>query len=540
MALAALFGTFFFPPSFFAAAQKPKTPPLHTAEFRTRVDAALAEAHAQKALWGVLVEDADTGRILYELNADRFFAPASNAKVFVTAAALAILGPDFRFRTTIETKAPLADGHLSGDLFLVGRGDPDLSNRVFPFAGRGQRAGPPEKILAEMADQAVAKGLKEVDGDVVADDSYYPYDPYPAGWTMGDTFFSFGAPVNAISFNDNIVGIDAQGGARVGDPAAITVTPTAARIGFEAQVKTGPAGMPADLAVVRQAGPNFILLRGTVPAGGAVSHLELAMTQPSEAAGEALKQLLEARGVIVHGVVRTLHSPPPVVNAAGEPGKPDAPAGTMDDVAPDRTVLVEHLSPPLAESVRLTNKISQNLHAEMFLRQIGRAKFGTASTAAGLFVERDFLRKAGIADGDVVLTDGSGLSPQNLVTPRAAVALLRYARKQRWGDAFYSSLPIAGVDGTLENRLASGPATGMIHAKTGAIDNVRAISGYATTQRGESLIFCILANDNPQHGVDATAAADAIALAMIETLGPEPGAPGPPPRRKLPPPTIVH
>jgi D-alanyl-D-alanine carboxypeptidase/D-alanyl-D-alanine-endopeptidase (penicillin-binding protein 4) len=497
------------------------------AQFGAEVNTALSNARAQKASWGILVVDGDTGETLYAMNADRFFAPASNAKIFATSLALATLGRDYRFRTTLEAKAPLAaDGRLASDLILVGRGDPDLSNRKFPFEHKAEREGTPDKVLADLADQAVAKGLKSIDGDIVADDTYYPYDPYPATWTAGDLFFSFGAPIDAIDFNDNMIGIDVVPGTQVGAPASLGVQPDAARETFNSQITTSAAGSKPDLAVVRQPGPNFILLRGTIPAGGAAVHLEIAMTQPAETAALALKQLLEARGVVVRGNVRALHSPAPVVNAAGDPGSPDAIATATDD----NSVLAEHLSQPLIESLRLTNKISQNLHAEMFLREVGRQKYGTASTAAGLFVERDFLRTAGIADGDVVLTDASGLSPQDLVTPRAAVTLMRYAKTQPWGPDFISTLPIAGVDGTLENRFTSGPANGMIRAKTGSIDNVRAMSGYATTQRGASLVFGIFANNNPQHGLDATSTMDAILTAMVETIAPAKAQPNLPAR----------
>lgn len=462
--------------------------------------------------------DRDTGKTLYELNADHFFAPASNAKLFATSLALATLGPDHRYRTTLESKSPLlSDGRLAGDLILVGRGDPDLSNRTFPFDPDAERDGAPEKILAELADAAVAKGLKEVDGDVIADDTYYPYDPYPAGWVSGDLFFSFGGPVSAIDYNDNTIGIDVIPGAEAGAPVILAVQPAAAHDGFESQVTTAAAGSKADLAVVRQPGPNFILLRGTVPAGSSATHLELAMTQPAETAGQSLKELLEARGVVVRGTVHVLHSPPPVVDAAGNPGPPESPIASDTD----RTVLAEHMSPPLLQSIDLTNKISQNLHAEMFLREVGRTEYGTGSTAAGLYVERNFLHTIGIADGDVVLADGCGLSPQDLATPRAVVTLLLYDKSQPWGADFISTLPIAGVDGTLEHRFNSGPATGLIHAKTGSIANVRAISGYATSARGESLVFSIFANNNPQHGIDATVTMDAIAAAMIESLGPD-------------------
>ena len=488
-------------------------------QFASRVTAALAEAHAQKAFWGILVADRDTGKTLYELNADRFFAPASNAKLFTTSLALAMLGPDHRYRTTLESKSPLAsDGRLAGDLILVGRGDPDLSNRAFPYDPKGERNGTPEKILAELADAAVAKGLKEVDGDVIADDTYYPYDPYPAGWASGDLFFSFGAPISAIDYNDNTIGIDVIPGAQPGSLVSLVVEPTAAQDGFDNQVTTAAAGGKADLAVVRQPGPTFILLRGTVPAGGAAVHLELAMTQPAETAGQSLKELLEARGVAVHGTVHVLHSPPPTVDAAGNPGPPESPIASETD----RVVLAEHMSPPLIQSAHLTNKISQNLHAEMFLREVGRTEFGTGSTAAGLYVEHNFLHSIGIADGDVVLEDGSGLSPEDLVTPRAVATLLLYDKSQPWGADFFSTLPIAGVDGTLEHRFNTGPAKGLIHAKTGSIANVRAIAGYATSMRGESLVFSIFANNNPQHGLDATITMDTIAAAMVETLGPNP------------------
>jgi D-alanyl-D-alanine carboxypeptidase/D-alanyl-D-alanine-endopeptidase (penicillin-binding protein 4) len=180
---------------------------------------------------------------------------------------------------------------------------------------------------------------------------------------------------------------------------------------------------------------------------------------------------------------------------------------------------VEHLSPPLIESVRVTNKVSQNLHAELLLRIVARERTGVGSSGAGLKVEKDFLASAGIADGDVILADGSGLSGTDLVTPRSAVQLLRYAAQQPWGGDYISTFPIAGVDGTLETRMKGTAAEGLIRAKTGALEHVRAMSGYATTLRGEHLVFSIFGNNSTQKGRDATAAIDAIGVAMVETLG---------------------
>jgi serine-type D-Ala-D-Ala carboxypeptidase/endopeptidase (penicillin-binding protein 4) len=491
-------------------------PRADVARFRTRVDAALAEAHAQKALWGVLVTDRDTGEILYELNADRFFTPASNAKIITTSLALATLGPTYQFRTTLESSAKLAeDGRLLGDLVFVGRGDPDLSNRKFPYAGKMEHEGPAEKVLAQMADDAIAKGLKEIDGDIIADDSYYPYDPYPPGWSVGDLYFTFGAPVSAIAFNDNSITLDVSPGLRVGDPAVVAVEPAAAIGTFGHELTTGATDGKPEFGVVRQAGPQFMLLRGTIPLEHATMKLDLAMPDPAQTTALALQQIFAARGVRLTGTIRTRHAAPPEIY-------PDAPVvlgPAPAPRAPDTIVFAVHISPPLSEIVRVTNKVSQNLHAELLLRAVAHEKKGFGVTDAGIWAEQDFLKTVGVADGDVVFTDGSGLSRDDLVTPRAVVQLLRWDALQPWGGDYIATFPIAGVDGTLETRLKDTVASGRIEAKTGALDHVRAISGFATTLRGERLIFSIFGNNNPQRGRDATVAADAIAVAMVELLG---------------------
>ncbi len=494
------------------------------AQFRARLQTILSQPAVGRLDWGIAVADRDSGEILYERNADHSFTPASNAKIVTTLLALASLGPDYRFHTTLESQRPLAsDGRLAGDLILVGRGDPDLSNRRFPYVDRDDRIGPVEKILAELADAAVAKGLRSVDGDVVADDSYYPYDPYPAGWSNGDLFFSFGAPISAVTFNDNTVSVIIEPADRIGDPAIVQTEPPSAFGTFASDITTGPSDTVSDFAVVRQPGVNFILLRGVIGVGRPSAHIDIAMTLPAETAALSLKQLLESRGVRVAGVARAHHGPPPYSNAAGEPILPTAAASaTPDRVPTSSTVLAEHVSQPLLETIRLTNKMSHNLHAELLLRAVGREKFGVGSTAAGLKIEREFLRTVGVPDGAIALSDGSGLGRDDLVTPRAMVTLLEYAARQPWGKDFRSTLPISGEDGTLEGRLLNSPATGRIEAKTGEIEHDRGLSGYATTLRGEPLVFSIFYNNDPEHGVATAAPIDAIATAMVETLGTPP------------------
>jgi serine-type D-Ala-D-Ala carboxypeptidase/endopeptidase (penicillin-binding protein 4) len=504
-----------------AARTKPRA---DVARFRARVEAALHEAHAERAYWGIFVADRDTGETLYELNAGHFFTPGSNAKVFTTTFALATLGPDFRFHTTLNSKSALgSDGRLAGDLIFAGSGDPDLSNRKFPYSGKVERDGPVEKILAEMADTAVAKGLKQVDGDIVADDSLFPYDPYPAGWGVGDLFFTFGAPVGAIAFNENSLSIEVSPGNQAGDPAVIVVGPGIAIDAFGHEITTSAASEKPEFSVVRRSGLNFILLRGSIPLGHAPVKLDLAMTDPAETSARTLKQLLEDRGVRVMGAIRVQHAPPPERTASGEVSiVPRTPGNSHDTFV----ILADHVSPPLIESVRVTNKLSQNLHAELFLRKIASEKIGIGTTDVGLKLEQDFLKTAGIPDGDVVLTDGSGLADDNLITPRAMIQLLLYAFRQPWGEAFLSTLPIAGVDGTLENRMKGTAAAGLIQAKTGTLEHDHAISGYAPTIHGEHLVFAILENNNPQKGHEAVPTLDEISVAMVETLG------APPPKKK--------
>lgn len=484
--------------------------------FRARVEAILARGDAGRSYWGILVADRDSGETLYSLNADHFFTPASNAKLITTALALATLGSKYRFRTTLESEGSLsADGKLAGNLILVGRGDPDLSNRILPFAGEFARQGATDKIFAEMVDAAIGKELREVNGDIVADDSYFPYDPYPAGWSVGDLFFDFGVPVSAITFNDNVVSIVIQPGARPSDPAVIATQPAAVLETLAHSVITSAVGGMPEIAVVRQPGADFLLLRGTVPLGHAPIKLDLAMIAPAETAARTIKDLLEARGVHVTGGIRVQHSAPPETTAAGEPVLPPA----LLPEPKGRLVLAEHFSPPLRESIELTNKISQNLHAEIFLRTVGREKLGLASTAAGLKVEREFLHSAGVPDGDVLLSDGSGLARDDLVTPRAMVDLLRYASREPWASDLMASLPVSGANGTLIGRMKNSPATGLIQAKTGATERVHALTGYATTLRGEYLVFSIFCNNDAQHGTNASKPVDDIATAMVEMLG---------------------
>ena len=493
------------------------------ASFRTKAEKILAAPETNRGYWGILVEDADTGEVLYSLNADRYFVPASNAKLFTTALALATLGPDYTFHTTIETRSAVnADGLLQGDLVLVGRGDPNLSNRIFPFGKKTERDGPPEKILATLADVVVARGVKKITGDIIGDDSYFAGGAYPSGWAIDDMLWNYGVPVSALEINDGTLFIELTPGDTPDSPTTFTAAPWAGIYQIQNLVTTGPKGEPQKLSVSREPGSTEIILSGSMPVGVPPHSLGVAIDRPAEYAAALLKNLLEARGVSINGRARARHT--------GDPGAEYELSQTPDrhDIvsqivvggsAAEPTVLAEHVSPPLSDALRVMAKISQNLHAEMLLRVAAVDKTGDASVDAALQFEQDFRIGIGLQENDVVMTDASGLSRRDLVTPQSEVTLLRWVTEQPWAETFRSLLPVAGEDGTLMDRMQNTPAAGHVWAKSGSLTHVNSLAGYATSSRGEHLVFSFIGNNHDLKDKAATDVMDALTVAMVQELG---------------------
>jgi D-alanyl-D-alanine carboxypeptidase/D-alanyl-D-alanine-endopeptidase (penicillin-binding protein 4) len=472
-------------------------PATATGRFAERAEKLLRAAPVDKGEWGLLIVDSATGETLYQKNADKYFVPASNMKLLTTALALDTLGPDYRFRTTIETNGVVsADGKLSGDLILVGRGDPNLSNRRFPFDTKEEFDGAPEKALAELADGVVARGVKEISGGVVGDDSYFPRERYPDGWEIDDMVWEYGAAISAIVVDDNTVTLTLTPGEKTGDPVQAVVQPAEQEFVVRNEVTTVGAKEKADLRLTREPGAGTVVVSGTLTAKSAPRKLVLAIQEPALHAATLLAKLLAERGVKVRGMVRVLHEP--------------------DTAEAARTVLAEHLSIRLGDAVKLVNKISQNLHTEVLLRTAARQSGRWNDPDDLLKFPQQFYAKAGIAPDDVVQADGSGLSRHDLVTPRAFVTLLQYAQRQAWFTVYYESLPVAGVDGTLNDRMRNSGIAGRIHAKTGSVSHVRTLTGFADTPGGRRLIFSFLSNNESVKNHEVHDALDGLCQAMIE------------------------
>jgi len=477
------------------------------ARFASRAQVLLATIPTNKGEWGLLIVDAESGETLYEQNADKYFVPASNMKLFTTALALSKLGPEYRFRTTLETRGTISsEGVLGGDLALVGRGDPNLSNRKFPYELKEEFDGPPEKALVELADALVAKGVKEISGDVFGDDSYFLRERYPNGWEIGDMVWEYGAAISAIVVDDNTVALTLTPGEQAGNPVQAALTPTTPDFTVENDVTTSAADVKPDLTLMREPGSNLVVVKGSLPAKSAPRKLVLAIEEPAQHAAATLKRLLEERGLRVAGVARARHD--------------------HAELGSDPLVLAEHVSVPLGDAVKLINKISQNLHAEMLLRTVARQNGEWATPDELMKVPLDFYATAGIAPGDVIQTDASGLSRHDLATPRAIVTLLSFAQKQSWFGLYYASLPVAGEDGTLEDRMKNTPAAGRIHAKTGSVDHVKTLSGFAETPGGRRLIFSFLSNNQGGKSHEAADALTRLCVAMIEEFNVTPSKRG--------------
>jgi D-alanyl-D-alanine carboxypeptidase/D-alanyl-D-alanine-endopeptidase (penicillin-binding protein 4) len=479
--------------------------------------ALLQSREAQQAYWGIEVVAVEDGKELVGWNQNKLFEPASTAKLFPAAVALARLGADFKYHTTVEASHPPdAAGVLSGDLFLVGRGDPNLSARVLPYTGRTERTEFPTKIFQDLAADLFARGVRTVTGNLVADDSYFVWRPYGPGWEIDDVQWGYGAPVSALAINDNVTVVRMTPGSRAGDPARVRLEPLADYYQLDNQLLTvaprrtipggGTAGAESALGMDRSPGSALLRIWGQIPQRSGEWARAVAIEDPPRYAAEVFRQEMTRLGMEVKGSVTVKRlQPVDVADLKGASAASHAPAGVL---------LADHESDPLAESLKVMLKVSQNLHAEMLLRTLGRERRNVGSNEAGQEEVKDFAKQIGIQDGDVLLQDGSGLSRQNLVTPAAVVKLLRHMHDSELGAIWKPLLPVAGQDGSLTGRLAGRGVTGRVWAKTGSLSGVAALAGYVLNQDDEPLAFAIFAN----HHSMSTGAADALIDRIVQLL----------------------
>lgn len=478
------------------------------ADLQARIDQLISDSPALNgAFVGIKVVDLSDGRVVYERNSDRLFVPASNTKLFTSALALTRLGAQYKFTTEIVADQPIAaSGTLESDLIFVGGGDPSLSARPYPYqytADVPAAANFSFRAIEDLADRLVERGLKRVDGNIVGDDRHYLWEPHPEVWQEGDGTHESGAPVSAFVIDDNTFALTLRPSAKAGDLAEISLTPAFEYFSIDNRVRT-EMGAQRKLEVERPVNSRELRLRGVLPTGAAGSTQLLAVDDPALYAAMVLRTALQQRGVSIHGQAVARH------RFADE--MDDAPASASTP----QVVLAERASPTLDELLRVTAKVSQNLHAEVMLREVGSQNRPAGSRQTGLGEMQTFLENtAGVSKGSYILTDGSGMSRSNLVTPSAVVQLLTHMYRSAHRDLWISLLPVAGADGTLANRFEKRPEANSIHAKTGTLGHVRALSGYALAPDRDPLVFSLLVNNFNAPASEIVPALDQIALALL-------------------------
>lgn len=482
-------------------------------QLRTQLAAQLAEPRFASAVFGVKIVSLDTGKTLFEQDATRLLSPASNCKLFTMALALDRLGGDYRIRTSLYAASrPTRSGTLEGDLIVFGRGDPSFNAR--------RHGGDIFAALDRLVSALTNAGVRRVRGDVVGDDSFFQGPPYGSGWAWDDMQYYYGAEISALSINDNTLELSITPGRTIGAPCHLTLRPQTAYLVLSNRTFTVTNGVKRALQLYRPIEHNVLYVAGHMPLDDPGYTETVTVHQPAGLFASLLREALRRRGVRVHGRVRAV-------------GWLERQTEPLDTARLIELASVE--SPPLRELVREVQKPSQNLYTDLILAHIGelerarRAQTGSdaarvafrTSEELGVEALEAFLERVGIGRHEVRFEEGSGLSRNNLATPAAIVKLLAYMDQHPEAEAWREALPIAGVDGTLRNRMKDTPAAGNVRAKTGTLRWAAALSGYVTSAAGERLAFALVLNRYvpPDAEHSARAELDKIAVALASFGG---------------------
>jgi len=480
-------------------------PPAKTLEeLQQRLTAHVSQPKFDAGSIGVKVVSLDSGKTIFEHNAAKLFSPASNCKLYPVALALDQLGGGYRIKTSLYAAAkPNRFGTLKGDLVIYGRGDPVINERL--------HSGDIFRALEPLVAALTNAGVKRINGDLIGDDSFFRGPPYGSGWVWEDLQYYYGAEISALTINDNILTLIARPGESVGAPSKLSLTPTTSYLTLSNRTQTVAAGGRRAIECYRPLGENVVYVSGQLPLGDSGYTNEVTIHNPAGLFAALFKDALAKHGIKVRGKLRTMNWL-------------DREAAPIDLNKMVELGFVE--SPPMRDLAREIQKPSQNLYTDLILAHVGALAQATnrlprrTSEDSGLDQLNAFLARAGVRRGDVRFEEGSGLSRNNLTTPNASVALLTFMSRHAEATAYRDSLPVAGVDGTLRNRMKNTPAAGNVRAKTGTLRWANGLSGYVTTANGEHLAFSIMLN---RFAPDANASArdelDAISVMLAEFTG---------------------
>jgi len=490
----------------FTAAARAQAPKAATTlqELRQQLAAHVAQSRFDAATFGVKIVSRDTGRTMFEHDTRKLFSPASNCKLLAMAFALDRLGGDYRIKTSLYgmTK-PSRSGVLKGDLIVFGRGDPTFNTRLHG----GDIFAALEPLVAALTNA----GVRRITGDLIGDNSFIQGPPYGSGWSWDDMLYYYGAEISALTINDNTLELSVKPGKTGGAPCQLTLSPATTYLVLSNCTTTVTNRVRRTIHLYRAIEQNVVYVTGQMPLDDNGFTDTVTVHEPAGLFITLFKEALARHGIKVRGKLR----------AVGWPDRQVRP--------PASTTLVELgsvESPPLRDLVREVLKPSQNLYTDLILAHIGALEQGgqaTRQTSEDIGVREleEFLVNAGVRRGDIQLEEGSGLSRNNLATPDAIVAVLQFMSRHLEADAYLDALPIAGVDGTLRNRMKNTPAAGNVRAKTGTLRWASSLSGHVTTAAGEHLVFSIMLNRYapPDAAHSARAEIDKIAVMLAEFSG---------------------
>jgi serine-type D-Ala-D-Ala carboxypeptidase/endopeptidase (penicillin-binding protein 4) len=450
------------------AALVPQSHPARAEDYLTQqLNQLLNEdPNLQGAIAGISIRSAETGEVIYDHLGDVRLRPASNMKLLTAAAALSVLGEEYRFKTEVITDGKVKKKTLQGNLYLKGKGDPTLL----------------KEDLDKMAADIKKLGIKKINGNLIGDDSWYDDVRYSADLPWSDEQTYYGAQISALTasptkdYDSGSVMIEVKPGNNKGDKAEVKVTPDTNFVKIINQTETVLADGKKEITFEREHAKNSVTITGNLPVKSKSVKEWIGVWDPTRYALALFKQSLIEEGIQVSGKIKTGTTP---ANAK---------------------ILHTHSSIKLSELLVPFMKLSNNGHAETLVKEMGKVVKGEGSWEKGLEVMEAELTKFGINPKTLVLRDGSGISHVNLVPATMLSQLLFTAQQQSWFPAFLHSLPIAGArekmeGGTLRNRMKGPEVRGKVIAKTGTISTVSTISGYVNTKSGQTIIFSIMLNN---------------------------------------------
>jgi D-alanyl-D-alanine carboxypeptidase/D-alanyl-D-alanine-endopeptidase (penicillin-binding protein 4) len=431
-----------------------------------QLDTLLNDSRYDGSQVALVVRDATTGETLYNRNGDQRMLPASNTKLFTSTAAMHVLGPSYRFHTDVLATAPVRGGQLRGDRYLKGYGDPTAL----------------ESDYVGLAKQLRAAGVRSVDGNLIADDTYFDHVRLGDSWAWDDEPFYYNAQISALTlapdtdYDSGTAIVESRPGAAVGAPVQLTLVPGNGVLKLISTATTGAAGSANTLSIERDHGTNIVRVTGSVPLGASVGQEWVTVWEPELYAADVFRRALAAQGIKVDGSIKNAATPT-----------------TAKQLARDESMTVGELMTPFL-------KLSNNMHAETLVKAMGAVAEASGTWPAGLGVVTDYAQSIGVDTSRIRLSDGSGLSRKVNVTADAVTDVLIGAQKEPWWQQWYDALPIAGnpqrfVGGTLRSRMLNTPAANNLHGKTGSLTGVTALSGYVSTKDGRKLVFSMISNN---------------------------------------------